>query len=149
MGGGFITNTKACKKEASFLFPFIYKNSMTDKSQLSFLKYILGVNKYSSNLAVMSVTGRLPRYFSVIISIVKYLYRLENISEGLLKDSYMSSKHLHHEGLWSWYTSAMYILQLLGLKIFFLYKSYVKPFGEYCKKKINQKVHILLESRTG
>ena len=29
----------------------------------------------------------------------------------------MSSKHLHHEGLQSWYTSAMYILQLLGLKI--------------------------------
>ena len=117
----FKTNTKACKNEENLLFPFIYKNSMTDQSQLSFLKYmyILGVNKYSSNLAVMSETGRLPMYFSVIISIVKYLYRLENISEGLLKDSYMSSKHLHHEGLQSWFTSAMYILQLLGLKISF------------------------------
>ena len=115
--GVFKTNTKACKKEENFLFPFIYKDSKTDKSQLSFLKYIIGVNKYSLNLAVMSETGRLPIYFSVIISIVKYLYRLENISEGLLKDSYMSSKHLHHEGLQSWYTSAMYILQLLGLKI--------------------------------
>ena len=62
---------------------------MTDKSQLSFLKYILGENKYSSNLAVMTETGRLPMYFSVIISIVNYLYRLENISEGLLKDSYV------------------------------------------------------------
>ena len=29
----------------------------------------------------------------------------------------MSSKHLHHEGLQSWYTSAVYILHLLGLKI--------------------------------
>ena len=75
------------------------------------------MNKYSSNLAVMSETGQLPMYFSVIISIVKYLYRLENAPEGLLKDSYMSSKHLHHEGLQSWFTSAMYILQLLGLKI--------------------------------
>ena len=115
--GVFKTNTKACKKEENFLFPFIYKDSMTDKSQLSFLKYILGVNKYPSNLAVMSETGRLPMYFSFIISIVKYLYRLENISEGLLKESYMSSKRLHHKGLQSWYTTAMYILQLLGLKI--------------------------------
>ena len=106
------------------------------------------MNKYSSNLAVMSETGRLPMYFSVIISIVKYmyLYRLENISEGLFTDSYMSSKHLHHEGLQSWYNVHSSVVRSEN---FFLYKSYVKPFGEYCKKKINQKLHILLESRTG
>ena len=80
--GVFKNDTKVCKMEENVLFPFIYKGSMIDKSQLSFLKYILGVNKYSSNLAVMSETGRLPMYFPVIISTVKYLYRLENISEG-------------------------------------------------------------------
>ena len=76
--GVFKTNSKVCKKDETFLFPFIYKNSMVDKSQVSFLKYILGVNRYSSNLAVMSETGRLPMHLSVIISIVKYLHRLEN-----------------------------------------------------------------------
>ena len=30
---------------------------------------------------------RLPMHLSVIISIVKYLYRFENASDGLLKDS--------------------------------------------------------------
>ena len=57
---------------------------MVDKSQASFLKYILGVNRYSSNLAVMSEIGRLSMHLSVTISIVKYLHRLENASDGLL-----------------------------------------------------------------
>ena len=85
--GVFKTNSKACKKDESFLFPSIYKNSFADKSHVSFLKYTLGVNKYSSNLAALSETGRLPMYFSVIISIVKYLHRLENSSDGILRDS--------------------------------------------------------------
>lgn len=90
---------------------------MADKSQIKYLKYTLGVNKYSSNLAVLSETGRLPMYFSVIISILKYLFRLENASEGLLKEAYTLSKSLYHEGIHSWYTSALHILQLLDLNI--------------------------------
>ena len=115
--GVFKTNSKVCKRDEAFLFQSIYKNSLADKSQMSFLKYILGVNRYSSNLAVYSETGRLPMHLSVIISIVKYLHRLENAGDGLLKDSYISSKYMFHEGLQSWYTAATYILQLLGLKI--------------------------------
>ena len=64
--GVFKSNTKTCKKEENFLFLFIYEDSMTDKSQLGFLKYILGVNKYSSNLAVVSETGRLPCTFQLL-----------------------------------------------------------------------------------
>ena len=56
-------------------------------------------------------------HLSVIISIFKYLHRLENASDGLLKDSYISTKYMSHEGLQSWYTSAIYILQLLELKV--------------------------------
>ena len=51
----------------------IYKSNVADKSQIRYLKYILGVNKYSFNLAVLSETGRFPMYFSIILSIVKYL----------------------------------------------------------------------------
>lgn len=57
-------------------------------------------------------------YFSVILSIVKYLYRLENVSDGLLKEAYGSAKDLHHQGIETWYTSAMYILRLLNINIF-------------------------------
>ena len=91
---------------------------MADKSQIRDLKYILGVNKYSSTLAVLSETGRFPMYFSIILSIVKYLYRLENLNDGLLKQAYDFSKELHGKGIQTWYTSALYILELLNLNIF-------------------------------
>ena len=113
--GIFRTNSAACKKTSAFLFKEIYKNTIADKSQIRYLKYILGVNKHSSN--VLSETGRFPMYFSVVMSIVKYLYRLENISDGLLKEAYVLAKALHYKGIQTWYKSAVYILQLLNLNI--------------------------------
>lgn len=65
----------------------------------------------------MSETGRFPMYFSIIISVIKYLYRLENSSDGLLRDSYMCSKNVHNSGYQSWYSSAIFILKLLDLNI--------------------------------
>ena len=75
------------------------------------------MNKYSSNLAVLSETGRFPMYFSIILSIVKYLYRLENLNDGLLKQEYELAKELHGKGIQTWYTSALYILDLLNHNI--------------------------------
>ena len=73
------------------------------------------MNKNTSNLAVLSEAGRFPMYFSIILSIVKYLHRLENTSNALLKEAYCFSKALHNKGIQTWYTSAIYILQLLML----------------------------------
>ena len=63
---------KLVKRMNLSCFHLYIKNSLADKSQMTVLKYTLGVNKYSSNLAVLSETDRLPMPFSVIISIVKY-----------------------------------------------------------------------------
>ena len=103
------------QEKQCILFEEIFKNTIADKSQIRYLKYI--ENKHSSNLAVLSETGRFPMYFSVVMSIVKYLYRLENISDGILKEAYVLAKDLHHKGNQTWYTSAVYILQLLNLYI--------------------------------
>ena len=116
--GVFKTNSAACKKDSLFSLENIYKNNIADKSQINYLKYILGVNKHSSNLAVLSETGRFPMYFSIILSIVKYLCRLENLNDGLLKQAYELAKELHGRGIQTWYTSALYILDLLNLNIF-------------------------------
>ena len=56
-------------------------------------------------------------YFSTILSIVKYLHRLENTSNALLKEAYCLSKALPNKGIQTWYTSAIYILQLLNVNI--------------------------------
>ena len=57
-------------------------------------------------------------FFSIILSIVKYLYRLENLNDGLLTQAYGLSKELHQKGIQTWYTSAIHILELLNLSIF-------------------------------
>ena len=98
----------ARKQAVLYLRKFI-KNNNADRSHFKYLKYILGVNKNSSNLAVLSETGRFPMYFSIILSIIRYLHRLENRSNALLKEAYCLSKALHNKGIQTWYTSAIYI----------------------------------------
>ena len=75
------------------------------------------MNKSTSNLAVLSKTDQFPMYFSIILSIVKYLHRLENTSNAFLKEAYCLSKAIHNKGIQTWYTSAIYILQLLDVYI--------------------------------
>ena len=85
---------------------------------MKYLKYILGLNKHTSNLAVLSETGRFPMYFSIILSIAKYLHRLESTSNLQLKETYCLSKALHNNGIQTWYSSAIYIFQSLNVDIF-------------------------------
>ena len=72
---------------------------------------------HTSNLAILSETGRFPMYFSIILSIVKYLHRLETTSNTLLKETYSLSKELHNRGIQTWDSSAIYILKLLNVII--------------------------------
>ena len=99
------------KQAVLYLRKFI-KNNIAE-----YLHYILGVNKNTSNLAVLSETGRFPMYFSITLSIVKFVHRLENTSNALLKEAYCLFKALHYKGIHTWLTSAIYILQLLSVNI--------------------------------
>jgi hypothetical protein len=40
----------------------------------------LGVNKKSTNLAVLSELGRCPLYFSVVLSMLRYWFRIDKIT---------------------------------------------------------------------
>ena len=115
--GMFKTNSSACQKDDNFTFQNIYKNNIADKAHIRYLKYILGVNKYSSNFAVLSETGRYPMFFSIIISIIKYLYRLENSENGLLHEAFQLNKSLHYKNVTTWFSSALFILKLLNIEV--------------------------------
>ena len=57
-------------------------------------------------------------YFSIILSIVKYLHHLETTSNTLLKEAYSLSKELHNRGIQTWYSVAVYIiLKLLNVNV--------------------------------
>ena len=63
MWGAFKTNTSRCKNDNGFLLESIYAENIADKSHIRFLKYILVVNKHTSNVAVLSETGSYPLIF--------------------------------------------------------------------------------------
>ena len=54
------------QENTAFLFEEIYKNTTADKSQTRYLKFILGVNKHSLKLTVVSESVCFPIYFSVV-----------------------------------------------------------------------------------
>ena len=47
MGQRSGANSATFKKSSCFIFEEIYKNNIADKSQIKYLKYILGVNKHT------------------------------------------------------------------------------------------------------
>ena len=79
--------------------------SPSSKMGLHFVKYILGLNKKSSNFGAMSEVGRYPILLDCFKACIGYWYRLENSSTDLLKDAYLDSKKLAEEGGQSWFTA--------------------------------------------
>ena len=83
---------------------------------VKYYKYILGVHKRTTNLAVYGDLGRTPLLIDTVCTVIKYLRRLEEIKNGsLLGQAFDTSKELHMNGKESWYTSALFILQQLNI----------------------------------
>ena len=125
------------KLRSSFDPDNIYKNLPCEKLHLKFSKCILGVHKKSVNFAVLSELGRFPLYYDIIKSIIRYWYRLENLSSDflLLKDAYICSKNLASGNRFSWCTFVEKLLKYLAIKT-----DYVK----YSKYKFNKVFETLL-----
>ena len=68
-----------------------FKSLQCEKLLLKFSKVLLGLHKKSVNFAVLSELGRSPLHFNIVISLVKYWYRLVNLSNEskLLHDAYI------------------------------------------------------------
>ena len=71
-----------------------FSQPVIQSNHIKILKYILGVNRKTTNIAVMSELGRYPIYFSVILAMLKYCHRLEGQQESLLFDAYVCNKEL-------------------------------------------------------
>jgi hypothetical protein len=52
--GMFDTNSASCKKTSDYILEKVYASGITEKSHSRFMKYILGVNRKASYIAVMS-----------------------------------------------------------------------------------------------
>jgi hypothetical protein len=54
----------------------LYSRNPLEKLNISMGKYVLGVNKRTTNLAIYGELGRYPLYIDTIISMIKYWVRL-------------------------------------------------------------------------
>ena len=72
----FSVDSSSCRKKSDYCFE-IFSTSHTEQSHVKYLTYILGVNRKTTNIAVMSELGRYPIYFPVILTMLKYCHRLE------------------------------------------------------------------------
>ena len=106
----------------------IFKSLQCEKLQLKCSK----VHKKSVNFAVLSELGRFPLHFNIVISLVKYWYRLVNLSNEskLLHDAYICSKNVVNEGKQSWFLFTEKLLKFIGIqdkfRFFKFHKKYVK-----------------------
>ena len=83
---------------------------------VKYYKYILGVHKRTTTLAVYGGLGRTPLFIDIVCLVIKYFRRLEEINNrSLLGQAFDTGKDLHMNGKESWCTSALFILQQLNI----------------------------------
>ena len=77
----------------------IFKSLQCEKLHLKFSNFLLGVHKKSVNFAVLFELGRFPLLFNIVISLVKYWYRLVTFQMNL-----------------SYYVMLIYVVKMLLMK---------------------------------
>jgi hypothetical protein len=75
------------KSKGSHLYD-IYKDWEFEKINIKFYKYILGLNKRTTNLAVLAELGKFPAYISVVSSFFMYWHRVQSNPTSLLRSAY-------------------------------------------------------------
>ena len=112
--------------------------SITDKVQNRFLKFILGVKRNCSNMATLGEVGELPLLFHGLIHMLSYWHRTSLMHEdNLVKQalSFLRDNGLVHS---EWLSTVKYLLNLLNLDNIFDNPNLMsnKNFKELCFEKL-------------
>jgi hypothetical protein len=94
----------------------IFNNLKCETLHINYCKSILGVQKKSSNFAVLCELGRFPLYYHFIKAMINYWFRLETLQNPsfiLLKETYLVSKNVYLQNKPSWFTSIQAMLDQL------------------------------------
>ena len=86
-----------------------------NKVAMSFLRQTLGVHKKTTNIALMSETGKLPTILKVYNQIYKYWDRLKTIENELLKETLNVNTSNHLKGKNTWYKIVDYLLRITSI----------------------------------
>ena len=85
-----------------------------EKINISFCKWLLGVNKNATNLAVLGELGRYPLFVDAILKMLNYWLSLQarRNTKSLINDCLKVSETLHERGTKSWITGIHNILSI-------------------------------------
>ena len=88
-----------------------------NKVSMNFLRQILGVHKKSSNVALMSETGKYPIVMKVYYLIYKYWIRIRDSENPLLKEALATNLYDHNQGRNTWYRIITYLQKITEANI--------------------------------
>lgn len=96
----------------------VFKDLQIEKLNIQFCKFILGVSKKASNLAVMGELGRYPFYIDVIITMLKYwshLHTIDASQDRLLSQALKENYLMFNNNQSCWLQCIYLILKELNL----------------------------------
>ncbi len=85
-----------------------------NKVTMSFLRQLLGVHKKTSNIGIMSETGKHPIMMKAYTQIFKYWLRLKNTENKLLKEALKINIEDHTKGKKSWLKIIEFLKKVTG-----------------------------------
>jgi hypothetical protein len=100
--GSIDPNLRRIRKNPNNKLDEGYKKLWPEKLQLKMCKYVLGVNKKTSTLAVRGETGCYPLYLEVSLNILKYLNHLLNSESDLLRGAVQLNIDLANQNKYCW-----------------------------------------------
>ena len=86
-----------------------------NKVTTSFLRQLLGVHKKTSNVGVLSETGKYPTMMKVYTQIFKYWLRLNNTDNKFLREALQINIEDHQKGKNSWCKTIEYLKKYTGI----------------------------------
>jgi hypothetical protein len=109
---------RACTNDKEVdLFNFMDTTPM-ENLHLSFYKYVLGIRKKASNLAVRLELGRLPAENFIKSQTLLYFARLYTTKlNPLLIESFLLCQNLDYQGIYTWFSCTKSIIDETGLDI--------------------------------
>ena len=113
---GTINTLSANVKKDGFSIFDTFCNMPCEKLHIKFLKYVLGVHRKTTNVAVMGELGRYPIIINVFCDTVKYFERLisDNVS-NLLKGALKENGYLHEHKKKNWLSSLYFLFEYLNI----------------------------------
>jgi hypothetical protein len=116
-----------------------FKDWEIETLHIKFCKFIIGSGKKSTNIAILSELGRLPIFYSVLISFFTYWHRLANIPENtLLHSAYRESVTLDKSNVNTWFTNMTHLSNKLGITLSNCVKMKISTFKRLLKKKTRE-----------